>query len=986
MKIRELLPTLRSRLLALVLAAFVPVIALAVLAAGQQWRYLVEESQQELDRLAQLAAANQQRVIEGTRQIVQMLSRSPQLLDPDPERCAAFLRPLIGVDDWYANFGVIGADGYLRCHALGEVGVYLGDRRYFKEALASGELAAGEFQIGRATERLTINLAIALNAPDGKAQAVVYAALDLNLIADIARTTELPQGVSLTVFDRQGVVLARHPDQEAWLGKPVHDGRIVRAAQAESAGHLELRTNTERVHVAHAAVGGLPEPAMFVAVEQGHRSMVAGAVPILSIFILALVVVMLLALAITWFAGTALVVRPVRSIVDAAGRIGEGDLSARTGLSRGDGELGQLGAAFDDMTRVLADRLTDLEQTQARLEASERAYRQLFAENPLPMWIFDHETLGFLEVNAAALEKYGYTREEFLAMNMRDIRPAEELARMEHFVRAAPTGPYEAGIWKHRRKNGSVVLAETRTHDTLWQGRAARLVLAYDVTEREEALAALEQLQVRYRTLVELSPEPVHIHRDGRLVFLNMAAVRFFGADSPEQLIGRSVFDFILPEYRAQVEERLAAIAQGEMQPRVDQQLRTLSGDVKEVEVSATRIMDEGRPAIMVVLRDMTGRNRAQRALEESERRFRQMVETAGEGIWIMDPSERLQFVNPRLAQMLDRREEDLLGRHAHDFVAAEDLELARARLVDRRAGVASRYELRLLRGDGTPVWTLASGSPIFGPNGDYQGTLAMFTDIGALKRAQGELEKINLELEERVRERTAQLEASNDELRAFAYSVSHDLRAPLRTIEGFSQALLEDFRDRLDGQGQDYLNRVCAAAQRMGNLIDDLLALSRVARQEMQRQSVDLSALATGILAELADAHPDRNVETAIQSGLSVEGDPGLLRILLQNLLDNAWKFTQKQKQATIRFDVSEAGGEWIYCVRDNGAGFDMTYSGKLFGVFQRLHPEREFAGSGVGLATAQRIVRRHGGRIWAESEVGKGASFYFTLGAPGA
>jgi light-regulated signal transduction histidine kinase (bacteriophytochrome) len=225
-------------------------------------------------------------------------------------------------------------------------------------------------------------------------------------------------------------------------------------------------------------------------------------------------------------------------------------------------------------------------------------------------------------------------------------------------------------------------------------------------------------------------------------------------------------------------------------------------------------------------------------------------------------------------------------------------------------------------------------------------------------------------------------LELVNKELEAFSYSVSHDLRAPLRSIDGFSQAVIEDYADRLDDQAKDYLNRVRAATQRMGHLIDDMLALARVTRAEMRRESVDLSALAGDVLAALQKSEPDRRVECRIEPGLAAEGDAHLLRVVLDNLLGNAWKFTGKQARASIEFGArpQETGGP-AYFVRDNGAGFDMNYAGKLFGAFQRLHTSHEFPGTGVGLATVQRIVHRHGGRVWAEGAVGKGATFYFAL-----
>jgi light-regulated signal transduction histidine kinase (bacteriophytochrome) len=210
---------------------------------------------------------------------------------------------------------------------------------------------------------------------------------------------------------------------------------------------------------------------------------------------------------------------------------------------------------------------------------------------------------------------------------------------------------------------------------------------------------------------------------------------------------------------------------------------------------------------------------------------------------------------------------------------------------------------------------------------------------------------------------------------------VSHDLRAPLRSIEGFSQALLEDYGTALDEQGRDYLQRVSNGAARMSELIDDLLALSRVSRSEMLRGPVDLSALATTVAQTLQARTPQRPVSVEIAPGLSAEGDVRLLQIALENLLGNAWKFTRKQPQPRIEFGVTEQDGMSVYFVRDNGAGFDMQYVDKLFGVFQRLHRAEEFEGTGIGLATVHRIIARHGGRVWAEAALNQGATFYFTL-----
>jgi len=266
---------------------------------------------------------------------------------------------------------------------------------------------------------------------------------------------------------------------------------------------------------------------------------------------------------------------------------------------------------------------------------------------------------------------------------------------------------------------------------------------------------------------------------------------------------------------------------------------------------------------------------------------------------------------------------------------------------------------------------------------------------LGRIEDQKNELQRYAAELERRVEARThelqerneslrrnaAELLAANTELDAFAYSVSHDLRAPLRSIDGFSQVLLEDYAGKLDEAGQESLQRVRAASQRMGTLIDDLLKLARVTRAEIRTEDVDLSGMARDIVADLQRSTPERQVEFEIAPGLKARGDTRLLRVALDNLLRNSWKYTAKQPAPRVEFRSADANGGRTFMVRDNGAGFDMKYADKLFGVFQRLHAAADFEGTGIGLATVRRIINRHGGRIWAEGAVDQGATFYFTL-----
>jgi len=255
--------------------------------------------------------------------------------------------------------------------------------------------------------------------------------------------------------------------------------------------------------------------------------------------------------------------------------------------------------------------------------------------------------------------------------------------------------------------------------------------------------------------------------------------------------------------------------------------------------------------------------------------------------------------------------------------------------------------------------------------------------DAQSLNEAMKQIRHMNLTLEERVRDRTAQLTAMNQELEAFSYSVSHDLRAPLRAIDGFSREMMESETNHLDEQGKKDLSRIRAAAKRMSQLIDDLLELSRLSRTDLQRQSVNLSVITAEVIETLrqADGTKPRSVHVEIEPDIVTSADPHLVRVILDNLLNNAWKFTSKKEQAQIQFSRIEQNGHKVYSVRDNGAGFNMKYAENLFGVFQRFHTPDQFPGTGVGLALVQRIVHRHGGRIWAEAEEGRGAAFFFTL-----
>jgi PAS domain S-box-containing protein len=365
----------------------------------------------------------------------------------------------------------------------------------------------------------------------------------------------------------------------------------------------------------------------------------------------------------------------------------------------------------------------------------------------------------------------------------------------------------------------------------------------------------------------------------------------------------------------------------------------------------------------------------------ESEKKFRGLLEAAPDAMVVVDQQGIIQVVNSRTEKMFgyDRSE---IVRQAVEVLVPGRFQKKHAL---HREGYYGEHPVRPmgigldlfgLRKDGSEFPIEISLSPLETEDGLL--VSAAIRDVTQRKLIEENVQKLN----EDLKSRAAQLEGANKELEAFAYSVSHDLRAPLRTIDGFSLALLEDYAEQIPNEGQNYLMRIRTAAQRMAQLIDDLLNLSGVSRATIEPQIINLSSLAHNVVRDLQQAHRERIVEIAITPDLVARGDQRLMRIVLENLINNAWKYTSKQEYARIEFGVEDVDHQQIYFVRDNGAGFDMNYANKLFGTFQRLHANSEFPGIGIGLAIVQRIIHRHRGHVWAEGTTGKGATFYFTLG----
>ena len=492
------------------------------------------------------------------------------------------------------------------------------------------------------------------------------------------------------------------------------------------------------------------------------------------------------------------------------------------------------------------------------------------------------------------------------------------------------------------------------------------------------ATPALPGYEERFRLLVETVKDYAIFMLDpeGRVASWNAGAERIKGYNA-EEILGRHFSCFFLPkdvEAGKPGRELEAAAAQGRAEDEGWRVRKDGSYFWANVVLAAMRDEAGTLVAFAKVTRDLTEQRRAAEVLRAGEEYARRIVDAAYDAFVAIDQDGVINEWNRHAEDMFGWSREEAIGQPLADTIIPAQHRDAHRRglkhfLATGEGPVLNRViEITAVRRSGVEFPVELTISPL--TVGRRYVFTAFLRDITQRKEAEDKLKRY-----------TADLEAANAELDTFAYSVSHDLRAPLRSIDGFSQAVLEDYAGKLDAAGQQYLQRVRASSQQMATLIDDLLKLSRVTRAEMRREPVDLSGIAQSIAADLQRSDPQRQVEFVIASGLEISGDLRLFRLVLENLLGNAWKYTAKHPRARIEFGVTQHDARPAYYVRDDGAGFDMTYADKLFVAFQRLHAPGEFEGTGVGLATVRRIISRHGGRVWAEGAVERGATFYFTV-----
>lgn len=582
------------------------------------------------------------------------------------------------------------------------------------------------------------------------------------------------------------------------------------------------------------------------------------------------------------------------------------------------------------------------------------------------------------------------------------------------YVMPRLSGPHAIALIRARQRDLPVIMVsgevgeeyavaamKAGANDFVMKGRLSRLVPAVERELHEaETRAAGQQAEVllrdaqeRYRLLVEQLPLGiVVVDAAGQVIAANPNALALLG--SPSEEATRQFNVLTLPNLRrAGISDSYARVLQNGTTEHTEDWYTSIWGKRSLLRFEVTPLRDAAgavRGAITII-QDMTERAQAEAARHRSEEQLRELVDSVDGVVWEAD-AESFAFV------FVSSQAEDLLGYPPQRWISEPNFWVEHVHPDDRDRIVAlcqsatkalqnHTFECRMCAADGRIVWVrdivtviAEAGRPVR-LRGIMLDVTAQREAAAALRQSEHQLQTLNRELERRVAERTAQLEAANRELHAFGYSVSHDLIAPLRAVDGYIHMVLEDEGGVLSDASRARLERTQAAAGRMGTLIDRLLEMSRATRAEVNRRRVDLSALAQSIATDLQQAEPARQVEFSIAPRLVADADPLLARVVLENLLRNAWKYTSRRVPAHVSFDAVVETQPPVYVVRDDGAGFDMADAERLFVAFQRLHEPEDFDGTGIGLATTLRVIQRHGGRIWAEGAVGQGAAFFFTL-----
>ena len=866
---------LRAALTLLVLIAIAPVFAVVVQASLFEQRGRLARAEAGLRSVVDLAAARQESLVDGARQMLAAIAYSPPVFGDDAAACAAYMKKLQEhYPAAYGTFGLLDERGRLTCRAAAPpTNVDSSDRSFFRDAVATGRFSVGEFTVSRASAKPVLPFGLPVYREDGRSlRGVAYLALDAREAHQQLRELALSPETTLLVTDSAGRVLAAAGPRAVELGSVLPEAFLQRAI-AQGGARFERASGSDGNEWAFAVqpVGRPTEARLFVAGMASTAEILAPSESRLLMELAALAFITLLGAAIAWALGDRVLARPLLRLLHRVDALAHEELPAGPRApAPALRELSQLDGRFEEVARRLAER---------------------------------------------AVQRDG------------------ALAEMAH---------------------------QRRLLESVFEGMAEGVMV--------------------------LDPQ-------GRLLQMNQAAQAILGGlgplasrkdyfTTPVEEYGVYLLDGVTPCPQAERPVRRALMGENVEHFRYIVRGPLSAGEEKVIQGSARPLAsNEGRPAgAVVVFFDVTESWRAEQALRESESRYRTLFESNPHPMWVFD-RETMRFltVNDAAVAHYGYSREEFLSMTIADIRPREDVTALRKAVEELDPLSMSRGWRHRLK-DGRLIWVEISSHML-----EYDGRSARMVlahDITQLLEAQEALEESNESLEQRVEKRTRELAAANRELESFAYSVSHDLRAPLAAIDGFSQALAAGHEAQLDAKGRHFLERIRQNTRQMGDLIDDLLSLARVTRTEIKAERVNVANRARQVIERLRQRDPGRDVSVEIDDDITCVGDARLVAIVLENLIENAWKFTSRTQAARIRVGLEDHGdGSQSVYVADNGAGFDMRYADKLFNAFHRLHASTDFEGTGIGLATVHRIVTRHGGRVWAESSPGRGATFHFTL-----
>lgn len=859
----------------LVLIALAPVFAVVVQASLAEQRVNLRSAESNLQSLVELGAAHQERLVDGARQVLTAIANAPPVYGDDPLACASYFSKLQAqYAPLYGTFGLLDPQGYLTCRAVAPpTPVRSNDRLFFRTAVETGRFSVGEFAVSRASGRQVLTFGLPVYREGRQLRGVAYLALDVRQSAEQLRSLGIGADTTLLVADGGGLVLAAAGPAAIPSGQTLPLGFL---AQAVRAARPVLGTGTDvsgrEWLYAVRPVGRAGENKLFVAGMVSSEAVLAPSRQRLWSQLAALAAITVAGMGLAWAFAGRVVLGPMRRLLEQVEALAQQEVRLDAALPRTTvREFGELHERFHAMARRLAEREIQRDGAMVEMEHQKNLVEAVLSGMAEAVLVLDRQG-RLLHVNAAG----------------RMMLPA-----------LPASGP----------------------------GRSAGAVL----------------------------PDHWEVYEpDGRTPCL------------PAQRPGsRALHGEVIEHYRYLLRGALTGgrelVIQGSARPM------RLPGDA-------------GRGAVLV-FSDITQAWRAEQALRASEQRYRSLFESNPHPMWMFDVQTlRFLAVNDAAVAHYGYSRDEFLAMTIADIRPEQDVESLR-RLLQGIPGTNAtpavwRHKLK----DGRLIHVEVTSHAL-----DYEGRPARVVlahDITQRLLAQEALHRLNETLERRVEERTHALALANQELESFSYSVSHDLRAPLQVIDGFGQALVMHHAQKLDGQARHYLERIRENTRQMGQLIDDLLSLARVTRTELACEHFDLAERVAQVVERLLQREPDRVVQVRIDRPMPCYGDPRLLTVALENLLGNAWKFTGRTPVAQIHVGCVAVGdGHPAFFVADNGAGFDMAYANKLFRAFHRLHAATEFEGTGIGLATVHRIVTRHGGKVWAESQPGQGATFHFTL-----